>query len=87
MNTPHTLPEVKGGFKILFINVTDKTDSWMIKLHMLPLVQSDLTICLQTSQTKQTPASIIAIRIEQYIYKRYRQSKILHEHTHMLSLI
>ena len=27
MNTPHTLPEVKGGFKILFINVTDKTDS------------------------------------------------------------
>ena len=27
MNTPHMFPEVRGGFKVLFTNLTDKTES------------------------------------------------------------
>ena len=44
MNTPHMIPEVQRGFKILFTNVTNKTDPGMITLHSLhaSIVQSGL---------------------------------------------
>ena len=49
----------------------------MIKLHMFPLGQSGLN----NLNDNTSHASNSAIRIEQSVYKRYRQSKILHEHT------
>ena len=44
MNTPQMIPDVRRGFKVLFTNVTYKTDSGMITLRSshASIVQSGL---------------------------------------------
>ena len=81
MNTLLMLPEVWGGFTVLFTNVTEKNEYWMITCFHY--CNQDWTIRLQKLQTKLNLRWIHPTCFHKCIFfhKNYKWNKVLHEYT------